>query len=383
MSLRSTAPLRFLLLQGALLVAGLGVFSACTGGELDQTEPDRAPITEPTDRVAVVSLTWRPGEPGLAQAYLVDHAPGERKAALDRLGVSGASLLLESAPDGAIAPPGLLAGQCRVDPTSSYPLRAPQHGLTTSSPILLRDMGEILITAGSNKEVQQVLESSWLPEGSFDASGAAYSGLIPSVPTATRGKSTRDLRAPLSASRKREPRTVAVTADGSHEVGAFTASARLPEEVHILSVGGHEVRAGRVLRSAPTSSPATPPVPDLTDSATGLEVVWARSPRPQYGAGEADTEADSSAQAEAALATDLTYVVFERVGFGETWTIICAAEDDGAFVIPAPALISLPDLGAYQTDRVLVRRVAGASFSARGLPEGLLLVTSEDQAYLE
>lgn len=371
MSTCSTALLRSL----ALLGAGLGVVSACTGGELDQTEPERAPLNEPTDRVAVVSLTWRPGEPGLAQAYLVDHAPGERKAALDRLGVSGASLLLESAPDGAIAPPGLLAGQCRVDPASSYPLRAPQRDSIASSPILLRDMGEILITAGSNKEVQQVLESSWLPEGSFDASGAAYSGLIPSVPSATRGKSTRDLRAPITASRKREPRTVAVTADGSHEVGAFTASARLPEEVHILSVGGHEVRAGRVLRSAPTSSSTAPSIPDLTDSATGLEVVWARTLRPQNDA--------TDGEAEAGLATDLTYVVFERVGFGETWTITCAAEDDGAFVIPAPALISLPDLGAYQTDRVLVRRVAGASFSARGLPEGLLLVTSEDQAYLE
>lgn len=381
MSTCSTALPRFLVLQGALLGMGLGAFSACTGGELDQTEPERAPLHEPTDRVAVVSLTWRPGEPGLAQAYLVDHAPGERKAALDRLGVSGASLLLESAPEGVIAPPGLLAGQCRVDPSSSYPLRAPQGDSTTSSPILLRDMGEILITAGSNKEVQQVLESSWLPEGSFDASGAAYSGLIPSVPTATRGKSTRDLRAPLTASRKREPRTVAVTADGSHEVGAFTASARLPEEVHILSVGGLEVRAGRVFRSAPTSSPATPPVLDLTDSTTGLEIVWARAPRLPYGDG--DLDADATPQAEAGLATDLTYVVFERVGFGETWTITCAAEDDGAFVIPAPALISLPDLGAYQTDRVLVKRVAGASFSARGLPEGLLLVTSEDQAYLE
>lgn len=380
MSNRSTALLRSLMLQGALLGAGLGVPSACTGGELDQTEPERAPLTEPTGRVAVVSLTWRPGEPGLAQAYLVDHAPGERKAALDRLGVPVAGLLLESAPEGALAPPGLLAGQCRVDPASSYPLPSPQRDTSTSSPILLRDMGEILITAGTNKEVQQVLESSWLPEGSFHASGAAYSGLIPSVPSATRGKSTRDLRAPITAHKRREPRVVAVTADGSHEVGAFTASARLPEEVHILSVGGFEVRAGRVLRPAPSGEAGATTAFDPTSSATGLEVVWARAPRPH---GDNDGEVDTDAQAEAGLASDLTYVVFERVGFGETWTITCAAEDDGAFVIPAPALISLPDLGAYQTDRVLVRRVAGASFSARGLPEGLLLVASEDQAYLE
>lgn len=370
MSTRSTALLRSL----ALLGAGLGVPSACTSGELDQTEPERAALAEPTERVAVVSLTWRPGEPGLAQAYLVDHAPGERKAALDRLGVPVAGLLLESTPEGAVPSPGLLAGQCRIDPAAPYPLRAPSR-----SSILLRDMGEILVTAGANREVQQVLESSWLPEGSFDASGAAYSGLIPSVPTATRGKSTRDLRAPLSANKKREPRLVAVTADGSHEVGAFTASTRLPEEVHLLSVGGHEVRAGRVLRSDPAASPGTPTVLDLTSSSTGIEVVWARTPRVPRD----DLDVDTDTQTLDGLATDLTYVVFERVGFGETWTITCAAEDDGAFVIPAPALISLPDLGAYQTDRVLVRRVAGASFSARGLPEGLLLVTSEDQAYLE
>lgn len=350
------ARLSTLLKTLALLGASLGVSVACTGGELEQAEPEP---TLQTERVAVVSLTWRPGEAGLAQAYAVDHAPGERKAALDQLGVLTAGLLLESSlgldPDGTVASPGLLADQCRVDRTTN-----------TSSPVLLRDMGEILISTGAT---QQVLDFTWLPEGSLGASGAAYSGRVSTIPTATRGKTTRDLRAPIStqsaSQKKRDPRVVTVAADGSHELGAFTASTTLPDEVHLLSVGGLPVRAGRVQRAHLEASAAL----DLTSSPTGLEVIWARSPR--------------SDQAEARLSPDLTLVLFERVGFGETWTIACASEDDGAFVIPAAALIGLPDLGAYQTDRVVVRRVAGASFSARALPEGLLLVASEDQAYLE
>jgi hypothetical protein len=346
------------------------MFGACTSGDFD---PMTAPAEDTlTERVAVVSLTWRSGEPGLAQAYVVDHAVGERKATLDQLGVPTAGLLLESAlgldpTDGNIASPGLLTDQCRVERASAR--------LSTA---LLRDAGEILVSTGA---VQQVLDFTWLPEGSLGASGAAYSALVPGFPEDvlpgkrsrlsewTSGRSPEMSmsragehdRIPGAPTSRREPRIVAVAADGSHEVGPFTASTILPEEVHLLTVGGRGVRGGRVPRDEARGAF------DLSQQTQGLEVIWARSPR-----------------AEASpLAQELTLVVFERVGFGETWTIACASDDDGAFLIPGAALMALPDLGAYQTDRVVVRRVAGASFSARSLPEGLLLVSSEDQAYLE
>jgi hypothetical protein len=326
----------------ALSCAGVAAIAlgACTSGDLEPlTTPHRDTLSE---RVAIVSLTWRAGEPGLAQAYVVDHAAGERKAALDQLGVPTAGLLLESAlgldpTDGNVASPGLLADQCRVERAS-----------TTLSTALLRDAGEILVSTG---HVQQVLDFTWLPEGSLGASGAAYSALVPGFPE----------HAETGAGNRPEPRIVAVAADGSHEVGAFAASAVLPEEVYLLSVGGRRVRSGRVPRDETSGAI------DIAHQARGLEVEWARSTR------AGDTP----------LTQELTLVIFERVGFGETWTIACASEDDGSFLIPSAALMALPDLGAYQTDRVVVRRVAGASFSARSLPEGLLLVTSEDQAYLE
>lgn len=305
---------------------------ACTGGDLEPTT-DPASADAPTERVAIVSLTWRSGEPGLAQAYVVDHAPGERKATLDLLGVPTAGLLLESS----------IADQCRVERAT--------NALSTS---LLRDAGEILVSTG---DAQQVLDFTWLPEGTLGASGAAYSALVPGFPSTTEGTKARNIQT--------KPRVIAVSADGSHEVGAFTASTLLPEEVHLLSVGGRAVRSGRVPRDPAQGSL------DVASLASDLEVIWARSPQAPKG------------RSDEGIPQELTLVVFERVGFGETWTIACASEDDGAFSIPAAALLTLPDLGAYQTDRVVVRRVAGASFSARSLPEGLLLVTSEDQAYLE
>ncbi len=353
--------------------AGLAVFVACTGGDLDDPlEPRAVPglaPSAPDERIAIVSLTWRPGEPGLAQAYVVDHPAGQRKAALDLLGVPTAGLLLESSlgfdpTDGNLASPGLLADQCRVER---------QANDATSA--LLRDAGEILVATGDS---HQVLDFTWLPEGSLGASGAAYSALLPAWPSAYLNKA-RPVRSRTPPDRARsndrvdnQPRVVSVTADGSHEVGPFTASTLLPAEVHIRSVNGHAVRDGRVVGLIGNPDVDKPGASfELADvPPTGLELTWSRP----------------SSAPTAQLPTvpsELTLVVFERFGFGETWTVSCATEDDGSFSIPVAALMALPDLGAYQTDRVVVRKIAGASFSSRDLPEGLLLAVSEDQAYLE
>jgi len=356
------------------LAAGLAVFVACTGGDLDDpVEPRPAPglaQAAPDERIAIVSLTWRPGEPGLAQAYVVDHPAGQRKSALDLLGIPTAALLLESSlgfdpTDGNLASPGLLADQCRVERLANDATSA-----------LLRDAGEILVATG---DFHQVLDFTWLPEGSLGASGAAYSALLPAWPSAYLNKA-RPVRSRSSPDRARssdrldnQPRVVSVTADGSHEIGPFTASTLLPAEVHIRSVNGHAVRDGRVVGLIGNPDVDKPGASfELADvPATGLELTWSRP---------------NAAAAESQLPTvpsELTLVVFERFGFGETWTVSCATEDDGTFSIPVAALMALPDLGAYQTDRVVVRKIAGASFSSRDLPEGLLLAVSEDQAYLE
>jgi hypothetical protein len=357
--------------------AGLAVFAACTGGDLDDPLEPRSVSgltpSAPDERIAIVSLTWRPGEPGLAQAYVVDHPAGQRKAALDMLGVSTAGLLLESSlgfdpTDGNLASPGLLADQCRVERLANDATSA-----------LLRDAGEILVATGDS---HQVLDFTWLPEGSLGASGAAYSALLPAWPSTYLSSLNRPrpVRARTPPDRARpndradnQPRVVSVTADGSHEIGPFTASTLLPAEVHIRSVNGHAVRDGRVVGLIGNPDDDKPGASfELADIPPGgLELTWSRPSAPTY---------------ESQLPTvpsELTLVVFERFGFGETWTVSCATEDDGVFSIPVAALMALPDLGAYQTDRVVVRKIAGASFSSRDLPEGLLLAVSEDQAYLE
>jgi len=360
--------------------AGLALSAACTSGDLDDTAPPGTPpsLTQPApdERIAIVSLTWRPGEPGLAQAYVVDHPAGERKAALDLLGLATAGLLLENSlgfdpTDGNLASPGLLADQCRVERLA-----------TASTSALLRDAGEILVATGDS---HQVLDFTWLPEGSLGASGAAYSALLPAWPSPYSKKArpvrsrTQTDRAPPERARPsdrsdNQPRVVSVTADGSHEIGPFTVSALLPAEVHIRSVNGHAVRDGRVVGLLGSPDDDKPGASfELADvPATGLELTWSRPTVHPTAQSQLPT-----------VPSELTLVVFERFGFGETWTVSCATEDDGAFAIPIAALMALPDLGAYQTDRVVVRKIAGASFSSRDLPEGLLLAVSEDQAYLE
>jgi len=258
------------------------------------------------------------GASGLAQVYVIDHAPGKRAAALELLSLPTAALVLDTS---------LGVGECRVDGAR------PDAG-----PILLRDAGEIAVEGDMGVSV---LDSSWLPEGSLDISGVAYTGLL--------------------APRTRGPRRpIQVLADGSAEVGPFTVQLTPPPAVKLVSVGAHAVARGRV---------------QLGDNELmqQLDVVWEPLDGPAI---EGDPGAGPAS-------SDLTVVVFERRTFGATWTITCVADDDGQFTIPAGALMALPDVGPDRTDSVLVRRIASASFSARHVPEGMAIAVSEDQAYVE
>lgn len=318
------------LVMSAVMAFALG---ACAGSDPDFTGADG--IAEASESIAVVALTWRTtdgnryaasnavpatGSTGLAQVYVIDHAPGKRSAALELLSLPAAALVLDMS---------LGVGECRVDGTRS-----------DAGPILLRDAGEIAVEGDMGLSV---LDSSWLPEGSLDVSGVAYTGLL-----GPRAKGPR--------------RTIQVLADGSPEVGPFTVQLTPPPAVRLVSVGAHDVARGRV---------------QLGDNELmqALDIAWEPLDVP---AGDADAES-----AAGPASSDLTVVVFERRTFGATWTISCVADDDGQFTIPAGALIALPDVGPDRTDSVLVRRISSASFSARHVPEGMALAVSEDQAYVE
>jgi len=188
--------------------------SACAGAEPDAPEGDVA-----SEALAVVALTWRASDAaGLAQAYVIEHAPGRRAAALGVLSLPAANLVLDTS---------LGVGECRVD--------GPRGD---AGPMLLRDAGEIAVEGELGVSV---LESSWLPEGSLNITGVAYAGLL--TPRAHASKSLQ------------------VMADGSPEVGPFAVVLTPPHAVKLVAVGGHEVAKGRVQLSDG----------ELTQA---LDVVW-------------------------------------------------------------------------------------------------------------
>lgn len=292
--------------------------AACTGADPEPVGADSAATPEV---IAIVALTWRQAEPtgaGRAQVYVVEHAPGQRAAALERLSMPAAAHVLDTS---------LGVGECRLDGPRADPGR-----------ILLRDAGEIMV---EDELGVNVLDSSWVSEGSLDVTGVAYAGYL--------------------GARAEHRGPVALAADGSPEVGPFSVSLAPPPAVRLRAVGGHPVVRGRV------------PVGD-SELAQGLDIAWEPPSAPPT---------DPSSASAPPTSADLTVVVFERRSFGATWTISCAVEDDGHFAIPAAAFLALPDLGADRTDSVLVRRIASASFGARHLPEGLAVSVSEDQAYVE
>jgi len=301
---------------------------ACAGSDSDE------PTTgAPTERLSVVALTWRGDQPGLAQAYVIDYraadaSRGPAAALPPRISraenAQRQALGVLSLPAAvSVLDASLAVEQCRVE-------RVP----ASAGPIVLRDLGEITVeTAAGN----HTLASKWLADdGAFDLSGPAYAGVL----------------APTGASN-----SLLVTAEGTAEIGAFSVALTRPPAVTLLTVAGHAVDQGHVILDSDGS--------ELR--ATDVAVTW-----------------DTAARADASSAArELAWVIFERRGFGEVWQITCAANDDGAFTIPAAAISALPELGPDKTDKVLVRRIDAVSFSARALPEGLALAVSEDQAYLD
>ncbi|MFO0749248.1 MAG: hypothetical protein U1F43_26830 [Myxococcota bacterium] len=294
-----------------LAVLGGAVVGACTG-----PDPSDAPsvLTTAPERFAVATVALssaRPQGTAVAQAYFVEHPPGERGALLDFLHVPGAAVAFDA---------GLAVDTCVV----THP-RAPSQAV-------LLDAGELTVETA---ESETILDSSYIPDGYMRVAGLAYEGTV-------------DLGAHASG-------TFVLAAAGSDEVGPFAVTLNAPPAVRLLSIGGESAERGRVLLA------------DELRQGRGLAVAW---------------EAPSSPY-EGVLAEDVAVVTYERRGFGEEWTVACAVKDDGNFVIPAPALQGLADLGDDATDRVVVRRIAGASFAAAGIPEGLALAISEDAAYVE
>lgn len=201
------------------------------------------------------------------------------------------------------------------------------------SPAVLLDAGELTLETADG---ETLLDSSYIPDGYMRVTGLAYEGAV-------------DVGASAGA-------TFVLSAAGSDEVGPFAVTLAAPPAVRLTSVGGEPVGHGRVALGA-----------DELRQARGLAVTW-EAPTTPY---------------EGVLAEDVAVVTFERRGFGEEWTVACAVKDDGAFTIPAAALQGLADLGDDATDRVVVRRLAGASFAAAGIPDGLALAIAEDAAYVE
>lgn len=218
---------------------------ACTGSDPDT--PDSELGLEPaSEAVAVAALTWRndglvagsarsPGGAttgsGLAQLYVIEHAVGQRAAALELLSLPSAVLVLDTS---------LGVGECRVDRPRGDP-----------GPIVLRDAGEVAVEGELGVSV---LDSSWLPEGSLDISGVAYAGLLPAQHIAQHSP-------------------IELIADGSADVGPFSVTLAPPPLVRVLSVGRHEVLDHRVRL-------------DERELTQHLDVVWESPAGPSAG-GEA------------------------------------------------------------------------------------------------
>lgn len=285
--------------------------AACAGTEADG--PTIAPQAQ--ERFAIATLAWssaRAGNGATAQAYFVEHAPGERAALIDFLHVPGASVAFDA---------GIPVDSCVVT-----------HPAAPSAAVLL-DAGELTVESADG---EAILESSYIPDGYMQVAGLAYEGVIDLDPTTSRFE---------------------LVADGSDEVGPFSVTLNAPPTVKLVAVAGESVVRGRV----------SVDLGALAEEMQGLAVAW-EAPESPY---------------EGLLAEDVAVVTYERRGFGDEWTVACAVKDDGRFTIPAAALHNLPDLGADATDRIIVRRVAGASFAATGISDGLALAIAEDAAYVE
>lgn len=212
---------------------------------------------------------------------------------------------------------------CVVQERDLRSAEAPESG----GSVRLLDAGELqLRSAGGDIS----FDSHYFPDIYPDVGGIAYDTALARVRHVTGGM-------------------VTVAADGSDELGEVTVSATMPAAMGLERVGGERVADAHV--AAPSGG------------AHALDVAWSVS------------RADG--------AQDMVLVSYVRRGFDRVASIYCAVQDDGAFSVPAAAMALLPDLGGEHTDRVSVERVRSVSFTAPGMPDGILLLIAGDAAYVE
>ncbi|TNF22359.1 MAG: hypothetical protein EP329_28670 [Deltaproteobacteria bacterium] len=279
-----------------------------------------------TDRFAVVTLTYSDGDgvgdaDGVLHDQLVSQAYFVEHRGIDRADV----LRLLSSPLDGLVDPGIPVDACVVEERDVAAADVPDD----TASVRLLDAGELMLDTGAGTSM---LDSHYFPEMYSAVGGLAYDGLL------------------YDSHAFAFDRPLTVSADGSDEVGELSVTLEPPPVVHLHSVGGAPPRHAHAW---------------LPDDG-GLEVTWD---------GAAGRPSDQGAP----------YVVvrYARRGFDHLARVTCVAADDGGFTIPEAALALLPDLGADQTDRVLVERIHAVPFSGPGMPDGLAVAIASDAVVLE
>lgn len=196
----------------------------------------------------------------------------------------------------------------------------------------LRDAGRVTAHVGAG--APQALEAQFIPDVLPTVSGVTYAGAAGFGDALLTPRTDARLSPMLR-----------FVGSGSGEVGAFDVAVELPAPLRLYAVGGRSPRRGHV-RVAATGD---------------LAVRW-----------------DARGGAEEPLLVELT-----RRSFGAVDTVRCVVVDDGSFVIPADLRTQLPEHREPATDRLTVRRVAGAEFYARGIDEAWAFAIAEDFVLLD
>lgn len=192
----------------------------------------------------------------------------------------------------------------------------------------LRDAGRVVAQVGA--ATGQELEAQFIPDVVSTISGVTYAAAAGLGDGLLGHRTAPALR---------------FVGSGSGEVGPFEVGVDLPAPVRLYAVGGRYPQRGHV----------------RVARAGDLPLRW-----------------DARGTAEEPLLVELT-----RRSFGAVDTVRCVVVDDGAFVIPAAARDQLPDHREPATDRLTVRRAAGAEFYARGIDEAWAFAIAEDFVLLD
>lgn len=309
------------LLTTALSVAATVV--ACAAP--DEGVEVQVEVAPQTERFGVIALTYSEEEPVADEALPHDRLVSQAYFVESR-GVDRAEVLrLLSSPLDGLVDPEIPVDACIVE-QREVAATSPVTDGDDGASVRLLDAGELMLDTGGGTSM---LDSHYFPEMYSAVGGIAYDGLV------------------YDSHAFGFDRPLTITADGSDEVGELTVTIDPPEIIHLHSVGGAPTRHARAW---------------LPDDG-GLEVTWL--------AGD-DRRGDRVAV--------LRYV---RRGFDHMARVTCVADDDGAFTIPEAALALLPDLGADQTDRVVIERVHASPFSGPGMPEGVAVAIASDAIVLE